>query len=109
MSKERARRREARQREAAIVTAARAAAAEKRERSETRKRALSSRLPRLRRGAPGVLAARRRSQTRATIAMLLVLNVLVWVVFPEWPARAMVLIVSLLAAPVLHTVLFRRR
>ncbi len=109
MSKERARRREARDREAAIVTAARAAAAEKRERRNARRRAVSSRLPRLRRGSPGILAERRRKQTGATIAMLLVVNVLVWVVFPEWPARAMVLIVSLLAAPVLHTMLFRRR
>jgi hypothetical protein len=40
--------------------------------------------------------------------MLLVLNVLVWVVFPDWPMRTMVLILSLLTAPVLHTMLFRR-
>ncbi|MCW2712489.1 MAG: hypothetical protein JWP24_2683, partial [Marmoricola sp.] len=43
-----------------------------------------------------------------TVGVLLVLNVFVWVVFPQWPARTMVLIVSLLAAPVLHTLLFRR-
>ena len=108
MSKERARRRQAREREAAIVTAARASAAEKRERRVSRKHDLSSRLPRLRR-PPGVLAARRRRQVGATMAILLVVNVLVWFVFPEWPARLMVIIVSVLAAPVLHTMLFRRR
>ena len=41
--------------------------------------------------------------------MLLALNVLVWVFLPDWALRAMVLLVSLLAAPVLHTMLFRRR
>jgi hypothetical protein len=109
MSKERARRREARDRETAIVAAARAAEAERRERRELRKRAVKSRLPQRHSRQTGVLARRRRKQTGATIVMLLVLNVLVWVIFPDWPARAMALIVSLLAAPVLHTMLFRRR
>jgi hypothetical protein len=109
MSKERAQRREAREREAAIVAAARASTAERRERRAARSRAVRSRLPVRHSREIGVLAARRRKQTGATVAMLLVLNVLVWVVFPEWPARAMVLIVSLLGAPVLHTMLFRRR
>jgi hypothetical protein len=108
MSKERARRREAREREAAIVTAARASQAERRERHAARSRAVRSRLPRRHSRQTGILAARRRRQVSATIAMLLVLNVLVWVVFPEWPMRTMVLILSLLIAPVLHTMLFRR-
>ena len=108
MSKERARRREARLREAAIVTAARAAEAEKRERRAARRRTLTSRWPRRHSRQTGVLAARRRRQLGATVAMLLALNVLVWVVFPDWPMRTMVLIVSLLAAPVLHTMMFRR-
>ncbi len=109
MSKERARRREARDREAGIVAAARAAEAEKRERREARKRALNSRLPRRHSRQTGVLAQRRRKQSGATIALLLALNVLVWVFFTEWPARAMALIVTLLVAPVVHTMLFRRR
>jgi len=109
MSKERARRREAREREAGIVAAARAAEAERRERRDARKRAVTSRLPRRRAKTPGILAARRRRQVGSLVAMLLALNVLVWVFFPDWALRAMVLIVSLLAAPVLHTMLFRRR
>ncbi len=109
MSKERQRRREARDREAGIVAAARAAEAEKRERRDARKRAVSSRFPRRRSRQTGVLAQRRRKQTGATIALLIALNVLVWVLFPEWPARMMALIVTLLVAPVLHTMLFRRR
>ena len=107
MSKERARRREAREREAAVRTAARAAETERRERHAARRRAVTSRLPRRSRPT-GVLAARRRRQTATTIALLVALNVLVFVVFPEWSVRAFVLCVSLLAAPVLHTLLFRR-
>ena len=109
MSKERQRRREARDRETGIVAAARAAEAEKRERRDARKRALSSRFPRRHSRQTGVLAQRRRRQTGATIAMLLALNVLIWVLFTEWPARVMALILTLLVAPVLHTMLFRRR
>jgi hypothetical protein len=32
----------------------------------------------------------------------------VWASFPTWSARALALMVSALAAPVLHTLLFRR-
>ena len=108
MSKERARRREARQKEAAIIAAARAAEAEKRERRDARSRAVRSRLPRGRKRQTGILAQRRRRQAGTTVALVLGLNVLVWVVFPDWPTRAMVLLVSLLAVPVLHTMMFRR-
>jgi len=36
-------------------------------------------------------------------------NILVWVVRPDWAARLGVLILSIFAAPVLATLLFRRR
>ncbi len=108
MSKERARRREEREREKAIVQAARAREAERKERRVARSRAVSGLLPRRHSRQTGVLAERRRKQLTVTIALVIALNVLVWVFFPEWPTRAMVLAVSLLAAPVLHTMLFRR-
>jgi Flp pilus assembly protein TadB len=108
VSKERAQRREARQREAAVVAAARARDAERRDRRRARSRALAARLPRRRSGQTGRLAERRRRQRGVTLASLVALNVLVWVFFEDWPTRAMVLVVSLLAAPVLHTMLFRR-
>jgi Flp pilus assembly protein TadB len=112
VSKERARRRAEREREAAVLAAARAAEAERRERRDARVRAVTSRLPRQmtrRRSRPtGVLAERRRRQTGATIALLLALNVLVWIFFGEWAIRLAAIVVSLLAAPVLHTMLFRR-
>jgi hypothetical protein len=56
---------------------------------------------------PGVLAARRRREVAATIAILLALNLLVWIVRPDWQARLAALVVSALVAPILH--LFVRR
>jgi hypothetical protein len=108
VSKERARRRKEREREAAIVRAARAREAERRERRAARTRAVTGLVPKRHSRQTGVLAERRRKQAGTTIALLITFNVLVWVFFPDWPARAMALIVSLLAAPVLHTMLFRR-
>ena len=108
MSKERARRRDEREREAAIVRAARAREAEKRERRTARTRALTRLVPKRHSRQTGVLAERRRRQLSLTVAMVIALNVLVWVFVPGWPTRTMVLCVSLLATPVLHTLLFRR-
>ena len=108
MSKERARRREEREREAAIVRAARAREAGRRERRTARARSLTGLVPKRHSRQTGLLAERRRRQVGITVAVLVALNVLVWVFVPGWPTRTMVLCVSLLAAPVLHTMLFRR-
>jgi len=90
------------------VAAARAAEAEKRERRAARKRSLTRRTPRRRSRQTGVLAARRRRRLGATIAIVVALNVLVWVIFPGWPMRAMALIVSLLVTPVVLAMTSRR-
>jgi hypothetical protein len=108
MSKERARRREEREREAAIVRAARAREAEKKERRAARTRAVTGLVPKRHSRQTGVLAERRRRQLGVTVAILVALNVLLWVFVADWPTRAMVLCVSLLGAPVLYTMLFRR-
>jgi hypothetical protein len=108
VSKERARRRAEREREAAVRAAARAAEAERAERRAARKRALTRWLPARHSRQTGILAERRRRQAGATVAAVLAINVLVWVFFDDWAARAMCAVVSLLTAPVLHTVLFRR-
>jgi len=108
VSKERARRRAEREREAAVRAAARAAEQERRERREARRRALGSKLPRLRKRPTGVLAERRRNQLSLTVCLLAAVNVLVWIAFHDWATRSLVLIVSLLVAPVVHTLLFRR-
>ncbi len=104
-------RRAARERERAVRVAARAREEERRQRALARRRALTGWLPaRGRRGRDtGVLAARRRRRRRTTVGLLVVLNVVVWVVSPAWEARTVFIMVSLLAAPVLHTLLFGRR
>ncbi|MGN6132277.1 MAG: hypothetical protein ACTHOK_18215 [Nocardioidaceae bacterium] len=115
MSKERARRRAEREREAATRAAARAAQAERRERRLARRRALqratTGRLPRATPvGRPtGTLAHRRRVRTSLLLGALLVLNVVVWVARPDWRARLLALVVSVLVAPVLGALLAPRR
>ena len=111
MSKERARRRAARERETAMKAAGRAAEAERRERREARRKAIR----RVTAGftpagkQTGILARRRRIQTSLLVAFLLAVNILVWVVRPDWAARLAVLIFSVLTAPVLALILFPRR
>jgi len=95
--------------------AARAAEAERRERRQARartmKRHTTDRLPRWRRVGrdTGTLARRRRIQRGLLVTLLLALNVLVWVVRPDWEARLAAAVVSVLAFPVLHTLLLPRR
>jgi Flp pilus assembly protein TadB len=102
VSKERARRREARQREAAIRTAARAAEAERQARRRSRRNALRKRLTPLTTGRQtGVLARRRRTRLNLVLVALLFLQVVVWVVRPDWQARLAALLVAALAFPVI--------
>lgn len=61
-----------------------------------------------RRRRPGVLARRRRRQVEVLLAVLVVVNALVWFVAPSWSARALAAVASVLVAPVLFTVMFRR-
>ena len=114
MSKERARRRADREREAGFRTAARAAEAERRERRQSRRRTLHAatvgRVRPLRSsGRPvGILARRNRRQTTGLVAVLVLLNVVVWVVRGDWAAVLGALVVSLLVFPVLRLLLFAR-
>jgi hypothetical protein len=115
MSKERQQRRAAREHEAALKASARAAEQERRERRAARasavKRATTDRLPKVTRTRrpTGTLARRRRIQRSMVLALLVALNVLVWVLRPDWAARLAALVVSVLAAPVLVTLLVPRR
>ena len=115
MSRERSRRRAARDHESALRASARAAEAERRERRASRSRAVrrvtTDRLPgRTPVGRPtGTLARRRRTHRSLLLAGLVVVNVLVWVLSPDWALRLAALVVSVLAAPVLATLLLPRR
>ena len=114
MSKERARRRAAREHEAALKASARAAEQERRERRRARadavRRVTTGRLPRPARTGrqSGILARRRRVRRSLLLAVLVALNLLVWVVRPDWQTRLAALVVTVLAAPVLATLLPRR-
>lgn len=115
MSKERARRREEREREAAIRQAARAAEAERRERREARSRRLravtTDRLPARRRAGrtTGALARREQRITGVLVAVLLLIVVLVWFVRPDWPARLGVILLAGLVFPMIRHLLVARR
>ena len=108
MSRERALRRAERERVAAEAAVARAVEAERVARRAARRQRLTGWLPQGRNRQTGRLADRRRGEIRATIALLVAFNVLVWIFDASWAARAFALVLSLLAAPVLHVMLFRR-
>jgi Flp pilus assembly protein TadB len=107
MSKERARRRVERERLAALQAAARQRDAERSARRRARRQRWTGLVPRphLR---PGVLAARRRTELMATFGLLLLLNVLVWLVRPDWAARLGALLVSAVVFPVVRLAMQRR-
>ena len=108
MSKDRKLRREERERVAAQAAAARAAEAERQARRDARSRAMTSWLPQRHSRQTGVLAERRRNQVGITFALIAACNVLVFAFQPDWSLRALVLVASVLAAPVVYTMLFRR-
>ena len=101
MSKERATRRAQRERESAIRTAARAAERERLERREARLRHLTRWLPAPASRPSGILAERRRARRRMLVAALVLVQVVVWIFRPDWPARLAALVVSLLLFPLL--------
>jgi Flp pilus assembly protein TadB len=107
MSKDRARRRAEREQEAAVKAAARQREAARKARSRARRQTLTGRVPRLHL-QPGVLAARRRAELTATFGLLLLLNVLVWLIRPDWAARLGALLVSAVVFPVVRLVMQRR-
>ncbi len=114
MNKERARRRAAREHDAALRRAARAAERERRERRAARGRAFraatTDRVRLTTVGRPtGTLARRRRIRTSMLVAGLLCAVVLVWAVRPDWPARLGVVVVAALAYPSLRLLLVARR
>lgn len=102
MSKERARRREVRERDAAAQAAAREVARVR----AARRQALLAPLRRTRLALTtgrqsGVLAERRRTRVRLIVTALVLAQVLVWLFRPDWPARLAALVIALLAFPVI--------
>jgi Flp pilus assembly protein TadB len=100
LSKERAKRRAARQAE----IAARAAARERRSAAQARRARwwdkLTGWLPHRHSPAPGLLAAKRRRTWGLVLFAFLVVQALTWLATPDWGLRVAVLLVSLFAVPV---------
>ncbi|MBO9520364.1 MAG: hypothetical protein J7518_02405 [Nocardioidaceae bacterium] len=106
MSKERARRREAREREAAERAARLAETARRRERRQALVAPIAGPLRRTRLALStgkqsGSLADRRRTRTRVVLMTLIFLQVVVWLVRPDWQARLGALVIALIAFPVI--------
>ncbi|MDH2416676.1 hypothetical protein [Nocardioides sp. CER19] len=108
MAKARALARAERERVAAEQAARREAESARLARRAARRRALTGWIPARRGRTAGVLARRRRRRVEVVLAVLLVANVLVWFVDRSWSASALAAVASVLVAPVLYTVLFRR-
>ncbi len=107
MAKTRQRAREERERLAALASAERerAAAKDAARRSRRARWSLASR----RGGRPGgVLAARRATYVRMTVAILAVFNLFVFLVTRDWTV-VLTLVVSVLVAPVVFTLISRKR
>jgi hypothetical protein len=49
---------------------------------------------------PGVLAARPRAELTGALGLLFLLNLLVWIVRPDWAARVGAVVVSIVVFPV---------
>lgn len=106
MSKDRARRREIREREAVAKAEARATADARAARRRGRRAVWSRRFAMLTPGGPtgqqtGILARRRRTRLNLIFSALLLVQVIVWVVRPDWQARLGALVISLIAFPVI--------
>ena len=108
MSKERARRREEREREAAAAAAERQVAAERQAKRDSRKQAVAKYRPAAHSRQTGVLAEKKRREVLATVAVLVVLNILMFAVARDWALTALLVVVSVLGAPILYLMLFRR-
>jgi hypothetical protein len=108
MSKERAQRRAEREAVASRRAQQRAAEAEKQARRAARKGRLTGWLPQPAGRQTGLLAEKRRRQAGATFAVLVALNLLVYAFTEDWYLTALTLVASLLGAPIVHMMLFRR-
>ena len=108
MSKERQQRRAAREAAAAVVAEQRAAEAERQARRDARKDKLTGWVPRPPARQTGLLAEKRRRQAGGTFAVLVAFNLLVFAFTRDFYVTGLTLVASLLGAPIIHMMLFRK-
>ena len=111
MSKERARRREERERVAAVSRAAAHRRAERDSRRRASRAALRARLPRRTRWRrqQGLLARRRRMENSVILGLFLLAQIIVWLVTDDPWVRVAAALLGVLALPVLVTLALDRR
>ena len=111
MSKERARRREERERAAEAARQSRARRDEQLSRRRASRQALQARLPRRTRwrGQQGLLARRRRFENGIIAGLFLAAQAIVWLVTPDPWVRGAAALLGLMALPVLVTLALDRR
>ena len=108
MSKERQQRRAAREAELAAAAAQRAVAQEKQNRRDARREKLTGWVPRPPARQTGLLAEKRRRQAGGTFAVLVAFNLLVFAFTRDFYVTGLTLVASLLGAPIIHMMLFRK-
>ena len=108
MSKERQKRRAAREAEVAAAAAQRAAEAEKQSRRDARKEKLTGWVPKAPARQTGLLAEKRRRQAGGTFAVLVAFNLLVFAFTQDFYITGFTLVASLLGAPIVHLLLFKK-
>ncbi len=108
MSKERQKKRAAREAEVAAAAAVRAAEAEKQARRAARKDRLTGWVPKAPARQTGLLAEKRRRQAGGTLAVLVAFNLLVFAFTQDFYITGFTIVASLLGAPILHMMLFRK-
>ena len=108
MAKERARKRAEREAAAAREREQRARRRVRKERVERVRNSVTSAIPDRPKVAPGLLARRRRRRLTAFVLGIIAIQVLVWPFVPSWTGRLVVLVLTLLAAPVVWVLSFGR-
>jgi Flp pilus assembly protein TadB len=111
VSRERARRREERERVAALERERRERQVARAARRRATRAAWRARVPRRTRwrGQQGILARRRRAQNAAILGLYLVVQVVVWLLSTDPWVRAASALLGVLALPVLVTLALDRR
>jgi len=108
VSKERQQRRAAREAQVAAANAERAAAAQKQAQREARRDKLVGWVPRAPARQTGLLAEKRRRQAGGTFAVLVAFNLLVFAFTQDFYVTGFTIVASLLGAPIIHMMLFRK-
>jgi len=108
MAKERARRRAEREAAADRERQQRARKRARRDRVDRAKAKVTSAIPDAPRRKPGLLAARRRRRLIAFALGIVAIQAVTWAFLPNWGARLIVLVLTLLAAPVVWVLSFGR-